>query len=63
MTTRPDLWSLGRRCHVTVDRSLCSAHPRFTDLRYPVNCGYIDWTRPGDGLEIEAYILRIDEPI
>ncbi len=50
MTTRPDLWSLGRRCHVNVDRS-------------PVNCGYIDWTRPGDGLEIDAYILRVDEPI
>mgnify|MGYP001158752783 CR=1 FL=1 len=63
MTRRSDVWSLGRRCHVTVDRSLCSAHRRFTDLRYPVNFGYIDWSRPGDGLEFDACTLRVDEPI
>ncbi|MEM7365638.1 MAG: inorganic diphosphatase [Pseudomonadota bacterium] len=63
MTTRPDLSWLGRRCHVTVDRALGSAHPRFPELRYPVNYGYIEGTRAGDGLEIDAYILGVDEPI
>ena len=63
MACRPDLSWLGRRCRVTVDRPLGSRHPRFPDVRYPINYGFIEGTRAGDGCEIDAYVLNVDEPV
>lgn len=48
---------------VTVDRPLGSAHPRFKDLRYPVNYGYIEGVMAPDGEEQDAYILGVSTPV
>ena len=61
---RPNLrFYLGRRVTVHIDRPLGSAHPRYPDLRYPINYGYIPGTLSGDGQPIDAYLLGVDEPV
>lgn len=47
---------------VKIDRPLGSKHPKYGFV-YPVNYGYIPNTVSGDGEELDAYILGIDEPI
>ena len=61
---RPDLrvW-LGRRVAVVVDRPLGTRHPRWPDLHYPINYGYIPGTISGDGAPIDAYLLGINRPV
>ena len=53
---------LGTIVTVTVDRPMGSRHPRYPDLYYPINYGYISGTVAADGEEIDAYILGMDEP-
>lgn len=61
---KPDLTALlGQRVRVVVDRPLGSAHPRFPDLRYPVNYGELPGTVSGDGQPIDAYLLGWEEPV
>lgn len=48
---------------VQVDRPLGSAHPKFPDLIYPVNYGYVPGILAGDGEEQDAYILGPTEPV
>jgi inorganic pyrophosphatase len=47
---------------ITIDRPFGSKHPKW-DLVYPVNYGYIPNTKSGDGEEIDAYVLGINEPL
>ena len=54
---------LGTIVTVTVDRPMGSRHPRYPDLYYPINYGYISGTVAADGEEIDAYILGVDEPV
>jgi inorganic pyrophosphatase len=54
---------LGRTVTVTIDRPLGSRHPRYADLRYPINYGFVAGTTAGDGEPIDAYILGVGEPI
>lgn len=53
---------LGKEVSVKVDRPLGSKHPKYSTI-YPVNYGYIEGTRSGDGKEIDAYILGVFDPI
>ena len=53
---------LERNVDVIIDRPLGSKHPNY-DMIYPINYGYIPNTISGDGEELDAYILGIDEPI
>ncbi len=48
---------------VTVDRPLGSHHPKFPDMVYPINYGYINGIIAGDGEEQDAYILGVEEPL
>ena len=48
---------------VTVDRPLGSYHPKYPDLYYPVNYGYIKGISAPDGEEQDAYILGVDTPL
>ena len=48
---------------VTVDRPLGSYHPKYPDLYYPVNYGYIKGITAPDGEEQDAYILGVDTPL
>ncbi len=63
MPSKPDLTLyLGRTVTVRIDRLLGSVHPRFHDMTYPVNYGFLPGTKSGDGMEIDAYILGLDAP-
>ncbi len=48
---------------VIVDRPLGSRHPKYTDMIYPVNYGYIEGIIAGDGEEQDVYILGVDVPV
>ncbi len=52
---------LGKIIEVTIDRPLDSKHPRH-GFDYPVNYGFIPGTTSGDGEELDAYVLGVDEP-
>lgn len=48
---------------VIVDRPLGSTHPKYDDIIYPINYGYIEGIIAGDGEEQDAYILGVDKPV
>ena len=48
---------------VTIDRPLGSRHPKYTDMIYPVNYGFVEGIIAPDGEEQDAYVLGIDYPI
>ena len=41
---------------VVIDRSKGTAHPRFPDLIYPLDYGYLEGTSSPDGREIDAWV-------
>ena len=47
---------------VSIDRLLGSTHPKW-GFAYPVNYGFIPNTKSGDGEEIDAYVLGVNEPL
>ena len=53
---------LGKRVKVIVDRPLGSYHPKYKELQYPLNYGYIEGVIAADGEEQDAYILGVNEP-
>lgn len=53
---------LGKIVKIKIDRPLNSKHPKY-DLIYPINYGYVPNTISGDGEELDAYLLGIDEPV
>lgn len=48
---------------IIVDRPKGSHHPKFEDIIYPVNYGYVEGVFAGDGEEQDAYILGVDIPL
>ena len=54
---------LGKIVKVKVDRPIGSHHPKYDDMVYPINYGYVEGVIAPDGEEQDAYILGIDEPI
>ena len=53
---------LGQTVSVVMDRLLGSKHPKHGFI-YPVNYGYIPNTISGDGEELDAYVLGVQESI
>lgn len=53
---------IGQLVYVKIDRPLGSKHPKY-GFEYPVNYGYIPFTKSGDGEELDAYVLMIDKPL
>lgn len=47
---------------VKIDRPLRSKHPKH-GFEYPVNYGFIPYTKSGDGEELDAYVLMEDKPL
>jgi inorganic pyrophosphatase len=41
---------------ITIDRPKGTAHPRFPDLIYPINYGYINNTQSQDGEGIDVFL-------
>lgn len=54
---------LGATIKVVFDRPLGSVHPKYPEMIYPVNYGYVPDTRAGDGDEIDVYYLSADRPL
>ncbi|MCC7289051.1 inorganic diphosphatase [bacterium] len=54
---------LGKTIEVIFDRPLGSIHPKYDDMIYPVNYGYVPGTKAGDGDEIDVYYLTGDKPL
>ena len=53
---------LGKIISVKIDRQLGMKHPKY-DLIYPINYGYVPNTISGDGEELDAYLLGVNEPV
>ena len=53
---------IGKVVKVKIDRPKGSKHPKF-GFEYPVNYGYIPFTMSGDGEELDAYVLAVNEPL
>ncbi len=53
---------LNKNVKVRIDRKMGSMHPNYNSI-YPVNYGYIQGTKGGDGEEIDCYVLGVFEPI
>ena len=47
---------------VKIDRPKGSCHPQH-GFEYPINYGFVPFTKSGDGEELDAYILMEDEPL
>ena len=54
---------IGKKVCVIVDRPLGSMHPKYNNLIYPVNYGYINGIIAGDGEFQDAYVLGENKPI
>ena len=54
---------LGRPVHCVMDRPLGSRHPRYPDMLYTVNYGYVPGVMAGDGSEQDVYVLGPAEPL
>ena len=54
---------IGKVVKVIVDRPMGTYHPKFKELYYSVNYGYIPGIIAPDGEEQDAYILGINEPL
>ena len=58
----PNTQYIGKMVQVKIDRPLGSKHPKH-GFEYPVNYGFLPYTKSGDGEELDAYVLMIDEPL
>ena len=54
---------LGKNVKIIIDRPQGSSHPKYPDMIYPVNYGYIPNTVSGDGEELDVYLLGVNEPV
>jgi len=54
---------LGKMVDVIMDRPLGSIHPKYKDLYYCTNYGYVPNTMGPDDEEVDAYVLGVFEPI
>jgi inorganic pyrophosphatase len=43
-------------CPLIIDRPKDSAHPRYSDMIYPLDYGYLDGTTAGDGSGIDVWL-------
>lgn len=53
---------IGKTVDVVIDRPLNSLHPKH-GFKYEANYGYIPGTTSGDGEELDAYVLGVNEPL
>ena len=54
---------IGKKVKVKIDRPLGTHHPKYRDIVYPINYGYIEGIFALDGEEQDCYVLCVDEPI
>lgn len=54
---------IGNIVKVIVDRPLGTYHPKYKDLYYSLNYGYVEGVIAADDEEQDAYILGVDKPV
>ena len=54
---------IGHIVTVIVDRPLGTCHPKYPELVYPVNYGFVPGVMAPDGEEQDAYILGVTQPL
>ena len=54
---------IGKIVTVTVDRPLGSVHPKYPDMHYPINYGYVEGIMAADGEEQDVYIMGVDKAV
>ena len=54
---------LGLSVSGTIDRPLGSAHPKYPEMIYPINYGYVDGVFAGDGAEQDVYVFGTAHPL
>ncbi|MBI4202487.1 MAG: inorganic diphosphatase [Chloroflexi bacterium] len=54
---------IGRMVEIVIDRPLGTAHPRYPDMVYPINYGYLPGTLAPDGHPLDVYVLGYDQPL
>lgn len=54
---------LGQTVTIHIDRPIGSKHPKYADLVYPVNYGYLPGVIGGDGEEQDVYLLGVMTPV
>ena len=54
---------IGKHVSGKIDRPIGSRHPRFPDMVYPVNYGYVEGITAGDGDAQDVYVFGTDKPI
>lgn len=54
---------LGQTVMIKIDRPIGSIHPRYADIVYPVNYGYLPGVIGGDGEEQDVYLLGVKTPV
>ena len=54
---------LGKTVDIKIDRPIGSVHPKYPDIVYPINYGYIPKVIGGDGEELDVYLMGVDVPI
>ncbi len=57
------MMELARKGSVILDRPKNSAHPRYTDMIYPLDYGYVENTSAADGGGIDVWIGTAEEKI
>ena len=63
-TAEPDYSHIiGKTVRGTVDRPLGTAHPRYPEMVYPINYGYVDGVFADDGAEQDVYVFGTDKPL
>lgn len=53
----------GKMVDVVIDRPIGSAHPKYEDMIYPLNYGFIPNVLAGDGKELDVYLMGLDVPV
>ena len=62
-----DFWdyidALVRTSQIVIDRPRGSRHPRFPDLIYPLDYGYLEGTLSADGCEVDLWRGSLVDPL
>ena len=54
---------LGETIDIVIDRPLGSVHPKYENIEYSVNYGYVPNVFSNDGEELDVYLLGVDVPV
>jgi inorganic pyrophosphatase len=67
MNESPDFWSylddLVRTSRLVIDRPRGSRHPRYSEMIYPLDYGYLAETTSGDGHEVDFWLGSFTPPV